>query len=85
MQEKRCSAVESKSYERRPESEKDRKKGIELARAYYEQFGKRMIREQFRNMRTESRLDLSGKDRNALDLMICFQKITIMAQHSVCG
>ena len=63
---KRCSVVESRSYERRPKSEKDRKKGIELARAYYEQFGKRMIREQFPEYADRIAVGLVGEGSECL-------------------
>ena len=60
-------------------------KGLELSRAYYEEYGKPMIDTQLAQYKPYRRSVLSAKVRNVWDSMMSFLRITISDRHSACG
>ena len=86
MQEKGVLQWKSKSYERRPRKRKrTEKREVELARAYYEQFGKRMIREQFSEYADRIAVGLVGEGSECLGFDDMLSEDHDYGAASVCG
>lgn len=59
--------------------------GLELAKAYYETYGKRMLAEEFPRYVDRIAVGLAGKVRSALVLTMPFPVTMISVRLSACG